>query len=137
MSLSEGSEVSPDELAQAWDGVGAGEAAEGAEAASEGSPLVQMLRSSEPQVSPQEIGRQLDVGAEWWQHYGAGFTKMSGSDGTEAWMNFVVGTALLVLSMTDAGEGEGEEAARDSESEGAGADARPEPDGEIRFEGPQ
>jgi hypothetical protein len=134
--LESGEQLSPDDVASAFGGDGAaaggGEAAEAT--ASDAPPIVRMLRSTEPQISPEEVGRQLDIGAEWWQHYGAGFIKSTGSDGTEAWMHFVMGTAVLVLSVTDPDHS----AEQQTESDGT-AERSPgmEPDGEQLFEGPQ
>lgn len=90
--------------------------------------LYGMLRSSEPPVTPEEIGRELDIGAEWWQHYGAAFVKMTGSSGTEAWMHLVMGTALLLLGTGD-DDSEGIMPAPDNE----------EPEGaeDGTFQGPQ
>jgi hypothetical protein len=76
------------------------------------------LRNSEPPVTPAEVGTQLDIEAEWWQHLGAGFIKQTGAGGTEAWMHYAMALMLLALSMSDAdmdSDGEGGTIAGDRE----------------------
>lgn len=75
------------------------EAAEEATEASEGG--LWGLRNTEPAVAPQEVGRQLDLEADWWQHMAAGFIKQSSAEGTEAWMHYAMGGVLLALEALD------------------------------------
>lgn len=56
------------------------------------------LRNSEPAVSPYDVGNELALDVEWWQHLFAGFIKQSNSTGTEAWMHYVVAAILLADS---------------------------------------
>jgi hypothetical protein len=53
------------------------------------------LRNSQPSISPQEVGRELDLDVEWYQHMFVGMLKQSNSDGAEAWMHYVVSMVLL------------------------------------------
>jgi hypothetical protein len=54
------------------------------------------LRNSEPPISPREVGRDLDLNVDWWQHLFTGFFKQSGSDSAEAWQHYVISMILLV-----------------------------------------
>jgi hypothetical protein len=76
------------------------ESAHGPSMDSAGDPFYG-LRNSEPPISPSEIGHQLDLNAAWWQHYGCGFVKQSNSDGIEAWQHYLMGTAILLLTLTN------------------------------------
>lgn len=61
------------------------------------------LRNTEPSdLTPEEVGRQLDLEAEWWQHLGTGFIKQTGGGGAEAWMHYVMALFLLVAHIFDA-----------------------------------
>lgn len=95
------------------------------------SPWVEMLRSTDPPITPSEVGRNLDVGEPWYNHFGAGFLKMSGSRGTEAWMHLLMGVALLFTQDLELGESENEGGGEPDRPQGSGAS-----DGEV-FEGPQ
>lgn len=53
------------------------------------------LRNSEPQIEPSQIGRQLDMAAEWYEHLFTMFLKASESGAPEAWMHGVVAIVLL------------------------------------------
>lgn len=53
------------------------------------------LRNSEPQIEPSQIGRQLDMAAEWYEHLFTMFLKASESGAPEAWMHGVVAVVLL------------------------------------------
>lgn len=59
------------------------------------------LRNTEPHLEPRNVGRQLDLAAEWYEHLFCGFMKQSSSGGTEAWMHYVV--ALLLLADRELG----------------------------------
>jgi len=54
------------------------------------------LRSDQPNVSPQNVGHQLDLQADWWEHMFCGFLKQSGSDVAEAWQHHIIALVLLV-----------------------------------------
>ena len=54
------------------------------------------LRNSSPPVTPSEIGYQLDLSADWWEHMFCGFLKQSNSDAAEAWQHYVIAGVLLV-----------------------------------------
>jgi len=101
-------------------GAEAGAESAGAEMGEMGPPddrpaWVRMLRSTEPPVTPQEVGRELSLEAEWHEHILCGLVKASGSEGTEAWMNMLMGVVLLTLdysgadSEEEAGEGDPQE----------------------------
>jgi hypothetical protein len=63
------------------------------------------LRNSDPPISPYDVGHELALDVEWWQHLFAGFIKQSNSSGTEAWMHYVVAAILLAdseLNLMDA-----------------------------------
>ena len=93
---------------------GAGDAAEGA---AEGTNSAEWfgLRNTQPPVGPGEIGKQLDWGAEWWQHLAAGMVKQApGSDGIEAWQHYVI---ALMIFWYEAKEGEVEFPGRDRDQE--------------------
>jgi hypothetical protein len=53
------------------------------------------LRNSQPAVSPSEIGYQMDLQADWWEHLFCGFLKQSGSEAAEAWQHYVISLILL------------------------------------------
>jgi hypothetical protein len=53
------------------------------------------LRNSEPPLHPRNVGDQLDVAAEWYEHLFTGFLKQSESGNTEAWMHYVMAAVLL------------------------------------------
>jgi hypothetical protein len=53
------------------------------------------LRNSQPAISPRDVGRELDLDVEWYQHLFVGFMKQSDSDGAEAWMHHVIAMILL------------------------------------------
>lgn len=65
-----------------------------------------MARSTTPAVTPAEVGQELDIGAEWWEHLLCMGHKASGTEGTEAWMHGVM--ALILLSMEFIEEPDGE-----------------------------
>lgn len=79
----------------------AGDMAEGAEAEGGQHGIFEMLRSTEPPVNPQEIGQELDIRAEWWEHLGCFFIKASGSRGTEAWMHLPAAAIILYKDMQE------------------------------------
>ena len=54
------------------------------------------LRNSDPPISPSQIGRDLDLGADWWEHLFTGFLKQSGAEAAEAWQHYVISVILLV-----------------------------------------
>lgn len=97
------------------------------------------LRNTEPAVTPSQVGADLDVHADWWQHLGAGFMKQSGSGGAEAWMHYVMGVALLVADGLDVdvpgGDSGGEPDRRDADETEERPAVDPS-DGEIKFDGP-
>lgn len=67
------------------------------------------LRNSEPAINPRQVGDELALDVEWWQHLFAGFIKQSNSSGTEAWMHYVVAGILLAdseLQLLDDGDRE-------------------------------
>lgn len=64
------------------------------------------LRRSEPPIAPRDVGHQLDVQADWWQHLGCGFIKQSGSGGAEAWMHYLMAAFLLVAEIFDVDVGD-------------------------------
>jgi len=53
------------------------------------------LRNSTPGVTPETVGRELDMAADWYEHLFCGFMKQSSSDGAEAWMHYVMAMILL------------------------------------------
>lgn len=56
------------------------------------------LRSDRPDVSPHEVGRQLDLEADWYEHLFCGLLKQSGSGVAEAWQHHLIAVVLLVDS---------------------------------------
>lgn len=56
------------------------------------------LRSDTPNISPQNVGEQLDLGADWWEHMMCGLLKQSGSDVAEAWQHHIIAMVLLADS---------------------------------------
>jgi len=74
------------------------------------------LRNSEPRVSPADVGRQMDLQADWWEHLFCGFLKQSGSEAAEAWQHYVISMLLLAdreYGILDEGEREEVEEAAD------------------------
>jgi len=53
------------------------------------------LRSSEPPINPREVGRDLDLDVEWYEHLFTGFLKQSGAEAAEAWQHYVISMLLL------------------------------------------
>lgn len=130
--------MSDDEFTEAGgiDGDPFAEGPAGGELAEEpgGGTWVDMLRSTEPPVTPAEVGRDLDIAEPWYNHFGAGFLKITGSEGTEAWMHLFMGGFLAV---TQELQTRGDES--DAEAQGGiqPEESMPEPDGQEVFEGPQ
>jgi hypothetical protein len=54
------------------------------------------LRSDSPDVSPSDVGDQLDLTADWWEHLFCGLLKQSGSDVAEAWQHHLIASILLL-----------------------------------------
>lgn len=99
---------------------------------------VGMLRSTEPPVSPADVGRDMALTEPWYNHFGAMFIKMSGSAGTEAWMHGVMGLGLLLRERA----GEDNQQQPDDTTEGLGpAEEFGAQEGDTgpgeSFEGPQ
>jgi len=70
---------------------------------------VEMLRSTKPPVTPAGAGRDIGVGEPWYNHFAAGFVKMTGSEGTEAWMHLLMGVVVLSLEQREnSGGGDGD-----------------------------
>jgi hypothetical protein len=84
------------------------------------------LRNSEPPLQPKNVGQQLDMAAEWYEHLFTGFLKQSESGGTEAWMHYVVAAVLLA----DNELGILEDSEREEVSEKADEWDHPGPEGE-------
>jgi len=87
------------------------------------------LRNTEPAITPEDVGRELDINAEWWQHLGAGFIKQSSSGGVEAWQHYVVAAIVIILFITDTETNESH--VNDTST------TESNPDTEFEFQGPQ
>jgi len=53
------------------------------------------LRNSSPPVRPADVGRDLDLDADWYEHLFTGFLKQSGAEAAEAWQHYVISMLLL------------------------------------------
>ena len=82
------------------------------------------LRNSTPAVTPSEIGYQLDLNAEWYEHLFCGFLKQSNSDAAEAWQHYVIAGILLVDREYGLLSDEDREAIEDTEDWGESGDGR-------------
>lgn len=54
------------------------------------------LRNAEPRIDPHDVGRELSLDVEWYQHLFCGFLKQSGSEAAEAWQHYVISLILLI-----------------------------------------